>query len=480
VNGVLTELLSAEGIAGATGGVVRRPAAGAARGVSTDSRTVGRGDLFIALRGPRFDGHDYLAEAFRGGAWGALVERESWSPDRAGAIAEAYPDRAVIAVGNTERGLGDLAASRRRGLAVRVVAVTGSNGKTTTKEMISSIAAERWRVHRNEGNLNNLIGLPLTVLALDEGHEVAVLEMGMNRRGEIRRLAEIARPEVGVVTNVGPVHLEHLGSEEGVAAAKAELFEAMGSAGTAVLSVDDRHRQRLLSSVGGRKVTFGLGRGADFSARDLRPSADATAFTLTTPLGERQVRIAFLGEHNVRNALASAAAAFALGAGLEEIGAGLGKARPVPMRFSVLTFRGGIRVVNDAYNANPVSMKAALDSLGLLPGARRRIAVLGDMRELGAAAAASHRRLGAAAAAAGIDLLVAVGDFAVETAAGAAEGGMAPGQVLRAPAAPAAAALLGGRLAEGDLVLLKGSRAVGLEKVIALLVAQKVLVEVEE
>jgi UDP-N-acetylmuramoyl-tripeptide--D-alanyl-D-alanine ligase len=467
-------------ILAATGGALRQGGAGAARGVSTDSRSVAAGELFVALAGPReqpvrivLDGHRFAAEALGRGAWGVLVDAARLADGALAAELAAFADRAVIAVPDTLAALGDLAAWHRRRMPARVVGITGSNGKTTTKEMASAIAAARWRTLANEGNRNNLVGLPLALLGLDASHEVAVAEMGMSRPGEIRRLAAIAAPDVAVVTNVGPVHLEGVGSLAGVAAAKAEILEALGSGGTAVLNADDPQTPAVAAGWRGATVRFGLGAGADCRAEGIAADDDGgTAFTLVLPGGERgPVRIAWLGEHNVRNALAAAGAAHRLGADLAQVRAGLAAARPAAMRFEVRAFAPDVTVVNDAYNANPASMRAALAALAQLPGRRRRVLVLGDMLELGASAAEEHRLLGAAAAAAAPALLVAVGALAAETAAGARAAGLAPSAVATAADADAAAALVAPALRAGDLLLLKGSRGVRLERVLERLVA---------
>jgi UDP-N-acetylmuramoyl-tripeptide--D-alanyl-D-alanine ligase len=332
-------------------------------------------------------------------------------------------------------------------------------------------------VHRTAGNYNNLIGLPLTVLGLEKSHEVAVLEMGMNRSGEIRRLAQIARPDVGVVTNIGPVHLEHLGGVEGVAAAKGELVEELGPDAAAVLNADDPRTAALSKSVRGQVLTFGIVRFADFRAGKITAAADGTTFSLTSPLGKADVSIAFPGEHNVLNALAAAAAGAALGAGLDDIVEGLSAARPVPMRFTVLSYRDGITVVNDAYNANPESARAALRSLGLIEGRGRRAAVLGDMLELGEESAAAHHALGGEAATS-IDFMIAVGAFAGETAAGAVAAGLGEEMVRIVPSRREAADILKEWIRPGDIVLLKGSRGAALEEVLRLLESAGALEEI--
>ncbi len=471
---LLMTTFSAGEIAEWTGGSVEREGAGDAHGVSTDTRTLGAADLFVALKGPRYDAHDFLGEALEKGAWGLLVEKGRWSREEVSRQAAPFPDRTIVVVDDTERALGDLAASHRSRLDVKVIAITGSNGKTTTKEMTAAIAGERWDVHKTRGNFNNLIGLPLTVLGLEERHQTAVLEMGMNRRGEIRRLAEIARPDVGVVTTVGPVHLEHLGGIEDVAAAKAELVDAIGTGGTAVLNADDPRVAALALSTQEGVLTFGLSDGADFRAEEVTTEPRGTSFLLSCPAGKAGITIPFFGEHNVRNALAAAAAAYAVGAGLEEMVRGLESVLPVPMRFTLLSFHGGTRVVNDAYNANPDSMRAALRSLRLLPGGGRRAAVLGDMLELGEESARAHRDLGAEAAAA-LDFIVAVGRFADETVRGAIESGFDRTRIRSAPTCRDAAEILKGWILPGDLILLKGSRGVALEEVLRLLQSEGVL-----
>ncbi len=473
------QALSLREIMRCTGGTTHSPGTGAARGVSTDSRSLPDGALFVALRGERFDGHDHLAAAFRRGAWGALIAADVLERSGLRRQMAAFPDRAVVVVADTERALGDLARCHREALDIRVVGITGSNGKSTTKEMTAAIVAERWRVHKNKGNLNNLIGLPLTILELDERHEIAVLEMGMNRKGEIRRLAAIASPDVGVVTNVGPVHLEHLGTIDDVIAAKAELLEGLGPAATAVINDDDPATARLRSALRGPAVTFGLGTRADVRADRVRLGPAGSSFTLLSPAGAVAVTIPFPGEHNVRNALAAAAAAAVLGVELEEIREGLRKAPPLDMRFTELKFRGGIRIINDAYNANPVSMRAALDSLGLIEGRPRRAAVLGDMLELGGHADEAHRALGVEAGRAGLDLIVAVGEFAPLVAEGARAGGGDGQHIEVAADSGEAADILRGWLRPGDLVLLKGSRGVGLERTVQFLRDDGTLAEEE-
>jgi UDP-N-acetylmuramoyl-tripeptide--D-alanyl-D-alanine ligase len=333
--------------------------------------------------------------------------------------------------------------------------------------MTAAIAAGRWRVLRSEGNLNNLLGLPLTLLGLEAGHEVAVVEMGMSHPGEIRRLAAIAAPQVGVVTNVGPVHLEGVGGLAGVAAAKAEILEGIAPGGTAVLNADDPATPGLAARWGGRLVSFGLAATADVRAEAIEYAPQGTVFTLVLAGAERvRVRLPWLGEHNVRNALAAAAAAHCLGADGAQIGAGLLQARPAAMRFEVETIPPGVTVVNDAYNANPASMRASLAAFAQHPAASRRALVLGDMLELGPSAPGEHRELGRIAALTAPSLLLAVGAFAEHVAEGARAGGLPPSAIATAPDAEAAAHVLAGWLRPGDLLLLKASRGVRLERLL--------------
>jgi UDP-N-acetylmuramoyl-tripeptide--D-alanyl-D-alanine ligase len=468
--------LDVAAILAATGGVPHTTAGGEATGVSTDSRTIAPGELFVALAAREApvrivrDSHLFVGDAFRRGAWGALVDGRALTDAAFAAALSAWPGRAVIAVPDTLAALGDLAAWHRRRCAARLVAVTGSNGKTTTREMTAAVAALRWRVHRSAGNLNNLLGLPLTLLALRPEHEVAVVELGMNRPGEIRRLAAIAAPDVAIVTNVGPVHLEGVGDLAGVAAAKAEILEGLAAGGTAVLNADDPMTPAIAARWGGATLRFGLAAGADVRAEDFQSAKNGTAFVLALPGGSRsRVQIPLLGEHNVRNALAAAAAALALGADAAQIRDGLAAVRPAPMRFEVRAFAPGVTIVNDAYNANPASMRAALAALTRLPRAARTALVLGDMLELGPSGPALHRE-GGRALAGRVDAVLGVGPLASEIVEGAREAGLTALEHF-ATAAEAAAALPG-LVRPGDAVLVKGSRGVKLEAVVAALAAR--------
>ncbi len=437
-------------IAAATGAALPAAAAGRIESVSTDSRRLPPGALFVALRGPHHDGHDHAAAALRHGAAAVLVERVPTGVD---------PTRALL-VSDTLRALGDLAASTRRRQPLRVAAITGSNGKTTTKEMVAAICAQasfvppRRAVLKTHGNENNLVGLPLTLLRLTGDEAVAVLEMGMNAPGEIARLAEIAAPDVGVITNIGPAHLEGLGDIAGVAAAKGELFAGMSSDAVAAVNMEDAWVVRVAEAFPGRRVEFGAGR--EVAAHAVRDTGfDGLGFDLAVAGRTAPVRLPLSGAHNVSNALAAAAVAHGLGIDLAAIAAGLEAVTPPPMRMQVVKLPNGVTVVNDGYNANPASMEAALRALARQPG--RSIAVLGEMRELGAQTESLHRDLGRLTARLGIQILVAVGPGADPIVDGARA--VAPGmEIHRCSDGEAAAAVLTALWRPGDAILVKASR----------------------
>lgn len=425
--------------------------------VATDSRAAVDGALFVALRGERFDAHDFVPQALQAGAVAALVERPLPTVER---------DRLLV-VDDTLRALGALAAWARRRCPMRVVAITGSNGKTTTKEMVAAICTEAYAPHgkvlKTEGNLNNLIGLPLTLLRADGDEVVGVLEMGMNQPGEIARMAEIARPDVAVVTNVGRAHLEGLGSLAGVAAAKGELYAGLPNESVIAVNLDDEWVRRIAAPFPGRRVTFGS--GGDVQAAAVRDrGVDGIDFDLVVA-GERvPVHLAHVGVHNVANALAAAAVAHALGVAPGAIAAGLARPPAAAMRMQVHELANGVTVINDAYNANPESTVAALRAVRLLQ--RRCVAVLGDMRELGEGSGGAHREVGACAAALGFDELVAVGEHGADVRDGALAAGMDAARihVCASPAAAAQAVRAGWRA--GDVVLVKGSRGMRMEEAV--------------
>jgi len=350
-----------------------------------------------------------------------------------------------------------------------VVAITGSNGKTTTKEMTAAILAARAPCLKTEGNLNNQYGLPLTLLRLEARHRAAVVEIGMNHAGEIKPLAEIAAPTVGVVTNVGTAHIEHLGSLDAIAREKGALFEALGAEASAVANADDPRVLALLARTPARAVTFGCSADADVRAEQPTASPAGVSFELIAPAGRAPVRVAGVGRVPVMNALAAAAAALCAGADLDDVGRGLAAYRPPAGRLERLSLPSGAVLLNDSYNANPQSLEVALRSLAELKGAGRGIAVLGDMGELGSFAAEAHRQAGRRVGELGLDALFALGERAEQVAAGAREAGLDPARTWTGRDADALAAQLRAALRPGDWVLVKGSRAMRMERIVAAL-----------
>jgi UDP-N-acetylmuramoyl-tripeptide--D-alanyl-D-alanine ligase len=435
--------------------------------VTLDSRSVAPGDLFVAVAGERVDGHDFLGAAAAAGAVGALCRR----PD---------PALPCVVVTDPVAALGRLAAgvhARLAGSGLHTLAITGSSGKTSTKDLLGQVLAAAGPTVSPPGSYNNDIGLPLTVLDADETTRYLVLEMGSRGPGHIARLCQVARPQVGVVLNVGSAHLGEFGSSEVIAQAKGELVEALPEAGTAVLNADDPRVLGMAARTRARVVTTGLGADADVRAAGVSLDDSARArFTLVAAGEEHPVALQVVGQHQVANALSAAGAALAAGLPPADVAAALSSAAPRSRwRMEVHRRADGVTVVNDAYNANPESMRAALAALAGLP-AERRIAVLGAMAELGPDAAVEHERLGRDAVAAGVDLLVAVGPNAVGIADGASAAGQggrqgAGGESVHVRDRAAARELLSGVLRPGDVVLVKASRSYGLEVLAADLLA---------
>lgn len=426
--------------------------------VAVDSRAVTSGALFVALRGERVDGHDFVRDAFEAGAAAALVERPVAAP----------PGAALIEVEDALRALQDLAADRRRRSTVRVVGITGSTGKTIAKEIVADVLSRTHEVLRNEGNLNSETGLPMTLMRLGPEHEIAVLEMSMYTEGEIARLAEIAEPEVGVVLAVHPTHLERAGSIEAIARAKAELPAALPPGGLAVLNADDPRVAAMRAVTRADVRTVGVTEAADVRATEVTARGLAgTEFTLLAPWGERRIRSAMPGRHLVLHALVAAAVAERFDVPLHEVAAALEAGSHAAHRMAVLTAASGATVVDDSYNASPVSVAAALDFLAETPVASggRRIAVLGDMLELGPDEEALHREIGARVAETA-DALLAVGERGAWIAEAARAGGL--GSVIVAGDADVAVEVVERDLAPGprDIVLVKASRGIGLDRLV--------------
>ncbi len=427
------------------------------RGVCTDTRGECRGALFIALAGERFDASLLLDKAVAAGAAGAVI-----GPAAEGrTLPEGLP---CFRVPDTLRALQDLAGHVRRGLTgLRTVAITGSNGKTTTKEMIAAVLRTRLRVSATAGNLNNHIGVPLTLLALEPEDQVLVTEIGASHAGEVRRLAGLALPALSVITNIAPAHLEGFGSVEGVLRAKLELFEETLPGGTRCYNGDDQRLARVVPSEFPGAVSFGLGEGCRERATEVRLDERGCAEFILN--GGTRVRLPLPGRHNVHNALAAAAVGRALGLEEREIAAGLETVRVPGMRME-LRPAGDVTLLNDCYNANPLSMREALSTLQAIAHQGPRLAVLGEMRELGAEAGPLHRELAGEAARRDLALVAFVGEFAAAQRESFLAAGGDPARVLAAPGPLEAWEQLAGRLRGGELLLVKGSRGIRLERLI--------------
>ena len=427
-------------------------------GVTTDTRAIRPGELFVAIRGETHDGHRFLAEAVYQGAGAVLSERTE---------AEEPLPCTVVAVRDTLAALGDLAAFHRRRHRPRVLAVAGSNGKTTTKEMAAAIlrhALGPEAVLHTRGTQNNLVGLPLTLLRLGDAHAVAVLELGMNGPGEVWRLAEIADPDAGVVICVAPEHLEGVGSLHGAAEAEAELFRRLRPSATAIVNADDPLVVAGAEGFPGRVLRFGT--GGDVRADEIVDlGLGGSTFRLSVGSESVPVRLSIPGRHNVGNALAAAALTSLAGASLADVRDALAAFEGPSMRMQVERVAGGVTVINDAYNANPASMAAALQTLAASP-ATRRIAVLGEMRELGDETETAHEQLGRLAGTAGLDALLVVGAHAGLVRQGALAAGMDGARITIVADQVEAAERLGALCRPGDLVLLKASRGAALESVL--------------
>jgi UDP-N-acetylmuramoyl-tripeptide--D-alanyl-D-alanine ligase len=442
-------------------GEVGRPLAG----VSTDTRSIEGGALFVALQGPSFDGNRFAAEAVRRGA-GALLLRGT-AGELASLSAQLPGDVAVLVHPDPRRALSDLALWHRSRLSIPVIGITGSCGKTTTKNVLVQLLAQRLAVVGSPNSFNNDIGVPHTLFLADETTEALVVELGTNRPGEIAALCRTARPTAGILTNVGASHLEGLGSVDGVAREKSDLPSSLPREGFCVLSADCAWTPRMRSSTSARVLTVGIDGAADLVASDVWFHSGGTTFRLEG-FGQRRVEITtpLLGRHNVQNVLAALAACVGLGLDLESVLPAVGRLEGGRRRMERIDL-GDLVLMDDSYNANPESAEASVRVLAGLHGHKRRVLVLGDMLELGPSAAEHHHRMGMLAAAAGIDLLVLVGELVRATAAGALEGGLAVGSIVHAGSAEEAADRMPGLLAPGDVVLVKGSRRIGLEKVVA-------------
>ncbi|HEY2919965.1 MAG TPA: UDP-N-acetylmuramoyl-tripeptide--D-alanyl-D-alanine ligase [Candidatus Binatia bacterium] len=432
--------------------------------IVTDSTKIKTGAVFVALKGERHDGHRFVADAVRRGAACVIIHRP---------LPGKILDRATaVRVRDTLRALGDLAHYRREQIAPKVLAITGSNGKTTTKEMVAAILEEAWiggealrgKILKTEGNFNNLVGLPLTLLRLRKQHKVAVVELGTNHPGEIQRLAEIADPDMGLITSVAAAHLEGLNNLAGVAREKGALYRNVRTGGAIAVNLDDPWVSKLAARFKGKKITYGE-RGSVRAQSPRMRGTTGMQFALQAGRQRCHVRLNYLGQHNIANALGAAALAVGAGVKLPAIRRGLETARPFSMRTQTEEWNG-IGIINDAYNANPASMKAALQTLAEIDTRGNRIAVLGDMFELGKQSAKEHRQLGKTAAKVNIDALYLLGNLAAEVRKGAILAGMQSEQIIIGEDHADLGRQLAERARKGDWLLFKGSRGMKMEKVL--------------
>jgi UDP-N-acetylmuramoyl-tripeptide--D-alanyl-D-alanine ligase len=455
--------LTLEEISKAVGGTLEGPGNVKVRGYSIDSRTLNAGELFFAIRGPRFDGHQFVQQAFEKKAAGVVVELPSPglrppSPEGRGPVPE-------IRVPSTVEALQNLARDVRRRWGMPIIGVTGSAGKTTTKEMISAVLGKKFTVLRSVGNLNNEFGLPLCLLRAERYQTIGVLEMGMSAKGEIRKLASIAEPNEGVVTNVNPVHLEFFKSVDEIAEAKAELLEGLHDPKIAYLNNDDSRVRSMARKFTGKIVTYGVKSVASFKVQQMQDlGLEGTAFTIHHGRRDLNFALPLLGQHNVANAIAAIAVGATHEVPWEQMREAIGEMKAEKMRGQVIKFREGFAAIDDSYNSNPRALSEMIRFLGRLQGYQRKILVAGEMLELGPDGPELHRNCGREAARAGLELIVAVQGQATEILEGALEAGMDRSRLKFMRDAVQTGDLLARTLRKGDVVLIKGSRGVKLDQ----------------
>src|SRR6202011_3957906 len=422
--------------------------------ISTDSRTIKNGELFVALRGENFDGHKFVADVAKTGAAGAIVDVD-WK----GKVPAKF---GIIRTGDTLLAYQNLAANYRKSLSLKVLAITGSNGKTSTKDFAASVLGRKFLVTKTQGNFNNHVGLPRTILEATSGNEVGVWEIGMNHPGEVAALAKIAAPDAAIVTNVGVAHIEFMGTREAIAQEKGALAEAVGSEGTVILNADDPFSDGIAKRTNARLALAGINNGV-LRAIDIQQSSDGSEFSIIEGAHRCRAQLSVPGLHMVQNALLAVAAGRAFGVSLEECAIGLATAPLTKARLQIKEING-VQFLDDSYNANPDSMKAALQTLVELDTDGKKIAVLGEMRELGKESERGHEEVGEAAAAFGIDHLIGIGEMGAIISRAAEKAGLEKSSVVGSTSE--AAELLLNMAAPGDLVLIKGSRLARTEDVI--------------
>ena len=457
--------LSLDEISKAVGGTLEGSGTVNVRGYSIDSRTIKPGELFFAIKGPRFDGHEFVAQAFQKGAAAAVVEQSGGGSRARQGEASSNAGGPTIRVTSTLAALQDLARDVRRRWGMTIIGITGSAGKTTTKEMTAAVLGKKFTVLRSVGNLNNEFGLPLCLLRVERYQNIGVLEMGMSAKGEIRKLASIAEPNEGVVTNVNPVHLEFFKSVDEIAEAKRELIEGLHEPKVAYLNNDDSRVRAMARAFGGKVITYGVKSTAAFSVPQIEDlGIEGTAFTLHHERRDVKFVLPLLGQHNVANAVAAVAVGATHGVSWEQIQEAVSEMKPERMRGEVIKFREGFVVIDDSYNSNPRALSEMIRFFGRLKGYQRKILVAGEMLELGPEGPELHRDCGREAARAGLDLILGVQGQAKEILQGALDGGMDRPRLKFVRDALQAGDLLARTVKKGDAVLIKASRGVKLEQ----------------
>lgn len=439
-----------------SGTLIQRGKEVSASGVTTDSRKVAVGNLFIPIKGVNFDGHDFIQASFDSGASGTLTHRDI----------DCVEGKWVIKVSDTQRALGDLAKYCRSKFQVPLIAITGSVGKTSTKDMVHCVLSTKYNVLKTEGNFNNEIGLPLSILKLDETHQAAVIEMGMSGFGEISRLTAIAKPDVAIITNIGMSHIEKLGSRQNILKAKLEILEGLKTNGLVILNGDDNLLAGMKGLINFRSVFYGMGEGVDYQAYDIKSVGEkGTYFMISVGPAEYYVHVPVPGIHNVYNALAAFAAGIELGIPADSIIEGIAQFSSADKRLNIIKCKG-FKIIDDTYNASPNSMEAGLNVLSQIKENGMIIAVLGDMLEMGEWSARAHYDVGRYAAGIKLDYLITVGREAANIAAGAAESGMPDDRIFSFDGNAEAADFLISILQEGDTVLVKGSRGMKMDDIV--------------
>jgi len=428
------------------------------QGISIDSRTIGRGNLFFALKGENFDGHDFIKEAAEKGAEGIVIEEKKIEDSKELAKEDAF----LVAVDNTKSSLGEIAKWYRREFDLKTVAITGTNGKTTTKDMVAKVLEGKYSVLKSPKSYNNLVGIPLTLFQLKPEIEALVVELGTTNLGQIGGLTEITSPDIGVITNIGPAHLQSMKSLDRIAKAKFELVEGLKKGAIAILNGDDQIISERIKREKIKAITFGIKNNTDYFAQDIRFSDRGwVSFTLD----DLRIELKLLGEHNVYNALVAFAVGERLGLKKEDIKKALESFTPSQLRMELLEL-GKIRVINDSYNANPISVRKALETLKRMGNLGRKIVLLGDMLELGNRSEYFHREIGKLVSRSGVDLLLTFGDLSQFIAQSAKDSNMNGAKVLNFSDKDEVIFYLSKNLCEGDLLLVKGSRKLELEKVV--------------